>query len=519
MIDYTQAAGTDHVSDLSRIASRTHNHLHRDLKRRLAKRSMWPKLYNVPVRCWSNRLQAEHIVDIPVALPHEMLDRISQYSDNGTFASTTRLTSQAREHFNKAVREMSEGTPVVPLGLWLDGTPCNWDRTQSVETMAMSFPGHTEANLRVPFTAVMKRHVVSPRTFDDLLTVFAWSLKWLALGYFPPCRHEGEPFRADEQYRAKTAGGPLRVKGVLVELRGDWACMKEVFRLPGWHGAAGAACCFRCTATLQTMKIVGLDAPWRAERRSHWQLLDMWRQQGIQPSPIIGAPWFSSAVFQLDWLHVMDIGVTLDFLANAFLVLLRRYPQPTLRERTQAMFRSIQEYYKREKIDSRLETLTPNMLQQKATQPPKLRARGAVARGLITYVQGETAAHCQDDVLEEATVKAAASHLFGMYANLSHDAFSHESLADHSRKFALLWRALEASTAEPFWRTKPKLHQMQELCEMLEHNPSLNWTYRDEDFGGFMAQLVRIRGGLATAKQVGDNALTKFFARHELPIL
>ena len=107
----------------------------------------------------------------------------------------------------------------------------------------------------------------------------------------------------------------------------------------------------------------------------------------------------------------------------------------------------------------------------------------------ITYVHGETAAHCQDDVLEEATVKAAASHLLGKYANLARDAFSHESLADHSRKFAVLWRALEAFTVEPFWRTKPKLHQMQELCEMLEHNPSLNWTYRDEDFGGVMAQL------------------------------
>ena len=156
MIDYTQAAGADNFSDLSRIATRRTN-AYKHLRRRLAKRSMWPMLYYVPVRCWSNRLQAEHTVDIPVALPHEMLDRISQASGNDTFASTARLSSQAREHLNKAVREMGEGTPVVPLGLWLDGTPCNWDRTESVETMAMSFPGHTDANLRVPFAAVMKR--------------------------------------------------------------------------------------------------------------------------------------------------------------------------------------------------------------------------------------------------------------------------------------------------------------------------------------------------------------------------
>ena len=91
----------------------------------------------------------------------------------------------------------------------------------------------------------------------------------------------------------------------------------------------------------------------------------------------------------------------------------------------------------------------------------------------ITYVHGETAAHCQDDVLEKATVKAAASHLLGKYANLARDAFSHESLADHSRKFAVLWRALEACTPEPYWRRKPKLHQMQELCEFSSKSSGL----------------------------------------------
>ena len=57
--------------------------------RRLGEQSTWPKQYNDPVRCWRNRLQAEHIVDTPVALPHEMLHSISQYSNKATFASTT----------------------------------------------------------------------------------------------------------------------------------------------------------------------------------------------------------------------------------------------------------------------------------------------------------------------------------------------------------------------------------------------------------------------------------------------
>jgi hypothetical protein len=59
------------------------------------------------------------------------------------------------------------------------------------------------------------------------------------------------------------------------------------------------------------------------------------RQSGVQTSPILEVPFFSSDVFQLDWLHVMDIGVTCDFLGNVLLLLLGHFPQPTQRERIQ----------------------------------------------------------------------------------------------------------------------------------------------------------------------------------------
>lgn len=49
----------------------------------------------------------------------------------------------------------------------------------------------------------------------------------------------------------------------------------------------------------------------------------------------MAAPFFSSDVFQLDWLHVMDIGVTCDFIGDVLLLLLNHYPQPTVRERVQ----------------------------------------------------------------------------------------------------------------------------------------------------------------------------------------
>jgi hypothetical protein len=272
----------------------------------------------------------------------------------------------------------------------------------------------------------------------------------------------------------------------------------------------------------------------------------MWREQGVTSSPLTSVPFFSSDVFQLDWLHVMDIGVTCDFLGNCFCMVLRRYPEPSQKERVQAMFRRIVAYYNLERnVPGRLETLTINMIQKTAGSPPKLRARGAEARGLVKFARQEAAEWLRDDVPDEAAAKAAAVLLEvsrlcerlhrppfeevsrqpyaragqEMYGNLSAASFNHVALATSCRKFASLWAALESSGDGIAWRMKPKVHQMQELCEFCSHNPSANWTYRDEDFGGSMANLVRIRGGKATPKRVGSNALTKFCARHPVPSL
>ncbi len=78
---------------------------------------MWPKLRYVPVFCWSTRLQCNEKVKIPVALPHETLDRIAQHSDSDTFAGTTKLTKQGRQHLSKVARGMAlVGPSIVNLG-------------------------------------------------------------------------------------------------------------------------------------------------------------------------------------------------------------------------------------------------------------------------------------------------------------------------------------------------------------------------------------------------------------------
>jgi hypothetical protein len=108
------------------------------------------------------------------------------------------------------------------------------------------------------------------------------------------------------QSEQKNQGTSLGCRGALVEVRGDWKFMKEVFYLPGWNENAG--CCWRCNCTPADIRTVGLEAPWRQpqNRLSHWQLLQRMLQNGKRPSPLWGAPWVQSTIFKIDWLHCAD---------------------------------------------------------------------------------------------------------------------------------------------------------------------------------------------------------------------
>jgi len=517
-------AGTEHVRDLGKTGARAGSrNQHRDLLRRLVKTSKWPKLYFSHVRVWNRSTQAEELQEVPTFLPHEVLASIARQSDIQNFAARDHLTEPARDHLLAAEQTMGQGPPIVSLGLWIDGTPCNWDRSEGVESFVVSFPGVSgeKSVVRIPFAVMMQKHCVSENTFDDLLTIFVWSLKFLALGTYPTARHDGQPWLLSDKVRSTSAGQALPVRGLLVEIRGDWKCMKEVFRLPGWQGNAVSKCCWKCSADHTTRKDCSATAPWRTERLSHWDMLARWHAQGVTPCTIIGAPFFDMQLFQLDWLHVMDLGVSLEFMGNCFTLLLKHYPGANKKTRVQQLFRAIVEYYHRTGTDSRLDNLTQKMLQKRGA-PPKLRARGAEARGLIKFAREQAEAHFDDNDPEEAAAKQAAIHLHGCYECLHAANFDHEILRDHSRKVCIQFSALETTLggggALLKWRLKPKVHLMQELCEESRHNPSTNWTYRDEDFGGSMAGFARVRGGKATAKVVGHNVLLKFQARHALPM-
>ena len=97
--------------------------------------------------------------------------------------------------------------------------------------------------------------------------------------------------------------------------------------------------------------------------------------------------------------------------------------------------------------------------------------------------------------------------------------FSPAEMSANGSRFAALYVALEQHVGDGvLWRVKPKLHLFMHLIESLD-SPAVAWTYRDEDFGGTAAALVRSKGGRDTPRAAGVLLLEKFMGRHEFPVI
>jgi len=512
------AAGDTNCNSLRSLGNITKN-VARDLRRKLLKGNMWPKLYVANIRVLNTKEKIEEVQKMSFLLPHEVLGVMQKIGKDELLFDRSSYDPMTLQHLRHC--EAQAKSKLVGIGLWGDGAPCNWDRTETMEVLSWNLAGAGGVwkKLRIPITGLSKKHVASSSTYDDLFEVISWSLQALAIGQYPKQRHDGSAWLpSDARRNTLASSGASLIKAALVEVRGDWKFYKEVFHFPAWNDASGM--CWFCTCKPENIRQVGLEAPWRTNRCSHYDMLRRILASGAMISKLFSVPWISTSIFKVDWLHAVDQGVAADFAGNILLYLIKeRLPGPNQTSRCEDLWRRLQKWYVDHGIGDRLQNLTLSMLcKQKGY--PKLRCSAAQMRAMVPWLQELATTLLVDDNPKEEAMKSGIYHLHQCYQALSSSSiFFDDILSRSSRLFAAQYVALEASSiGTRFWRIKPKLHLFLELAAS-GSQPSSFWCYRDEDFGGACAHMARRRGGLARAGPTSSTLLHRWRMRNPVPRL
>lgn len=225
-------AGAANVSDLAGNHQPGMNSA-RDLLRKILKQHQWPKLYWASIPCWSEKEQKEQEELLPFLLPHEILHQFNEYSDISDLRNLESLPTEDMAVLQQGADILkTEAGTFVPLGVWMDGVPCNWDRSQSLNVLTLSFPAlqGSKRNIRIHLFGLKQHFVVKHRTMDAMMKVLCWSLECLFLGIMPSHRHDGLPWdKNDSPQRKKWTGKPLQLQGMLTQIRGLNALLLLLF--------------------------------------------------------------------------------------------------------------------------------------------------------------------------------------------------------------------------------------------------------------------------------------------------
>ena len=151
-----QDAEFDGATGVADLAVNEGKNAQRDLVRKLMQGSKRPPLYAAKIPVLHQKTHQVLEESINMLLPHEVLANImswNQHSKQKVF-DRAGLSASARKHFEKTVPLLGmDPTTCIPVGLWTDGCPVKWDRSQSVIVITMSFCGQTDdifSRLRIP---------------------------------------------------------------------------------------------------------------------------------------------------------------------------------------------------------------------------------------------------------------------------------------------------------------------------------------------------------------------------------
>ena len=234
--------------DFARNSQARPDNLPRSMFRKFLKRSTWMQPYWAQVRCMNTKTEKLELEWLAIRPPHEIVHVLRKHGLLEKLMERKGLDPLSRQHLESC--DLEAGLKLLGLGLWADGTPCNWDRSESVETLCLSLPGLTGkfATFRVAITALSGKNCTA-ETWIDICKVVKWSLQVLASGQWPSCRHDGTAWLKSDAKRKDPR--PI-IQAALAEVRADWEWMAKVYGFPRHNVKTG--CCWKCKCTPEQVR-------------------------------------------------------------------------------------------------------------------------------------------------------------------------------------------------------------------------------------------------------------------------
>ena len=418
------------------------------------KATQWPKLqvFQVPLKNKDGTVS-----DQPLAflLPHELLFNLSKQSEGclQVLQETQGLDETCLAHVNKLKADWGED--VIPISLWHDGVPFNWDRSDSLEMYSLALPGlasTAERVLRFPLT-VVAHQLCTKTTHQRIFEILAWSFTAMACGQWPTQGPGGS------MYRHSRSSQPLGYVAALAEFKGDWKMMAEVVGLPSWQTKAGV--CWRCNTTKEQANEVGLASAWRLpqNRISHGDLMLMLQRKGPL-CRMFNFPGFHSKLFRTANLFggILHMAVSMPkYGANQ-------------EARLSTLCKDLWSWYASVKIPSNRLSRLPLKRFKQSKKRPCLKASGGQIRTLVPWFVKLVRDWSLEDFkpnarAEAAEVKEATENLAICYQCLSSTSGFEapmEVLQKHSIVFAEAMVRLVHLNGQRFF-LPPKLHLWLEL--------------------------------------------------------
>ena len=134
LFDDAHLAGAAHVRDIASRSSKgtARGNAARNLKNKF-KSKIWPALYTAQIRQMNKKTGLEVERSIGIMLPHELLATLCRFNRTSTkLMSTDNLCKSSMDNLLRAQLELGTAQ-LLPLGMWCDGTPSAWDRSESLE--------------------------------------------------------------------------------------------------------------------------------------------------------------------------------------------------------------------------------------------------------------------------------------------------------------------------------------------------------------------------------------------------